>query len=57
MFCFMWKKLEKSVKEDIAGNYFIKPKRAAELLNQSRLEPSKAFNTWRGKFKHTYIHA
>ncbi|GLV37047.1 Kinesin family member 3C [Carabus blaptoides fortunei] len=40
--------LEKSVKDDIAGNYFIKPKRAAELLNQSRTETSKAFNTWRG---------
>lgn len=36
------------MKEDIAGNYFIKPKRAAQLLNQSKSETSKAFNTWRG---------
>lgn len=48
----MSKKLEKSVQEDIAGNYFLKPKRAAELLNQTtRMETGKVFNTWRGEFK------
>lgn len=46
------KKLEKSVQEDIAGNYFLKPKRAAELLNQTtRMETGKVFNTWRGELE------
>ncbi|XP_044742970.1 kinesin-like protein KIF17 [Chrysoperla carnea] len=41
------KKLEKSEKENIAGNYF-KPRRATQLLNNSNnADPAKAFNIWR----------
>ncbi|KAK9755004.1 Kinesin motor domain [Popillia japonica] len=44
---FLNKKLEKADIDDIIGNYF-KPKRAAQLLNQSsRYEAGMAFNTWR----------
>ncbi|KAF2880164.1 hypothetical protein ILUMI_26027, partial [Ignelater luminosus] len=44
---FLMKKLEKTEKEDIIGNYF-KPRRAAELLNQSSRLEATVFNTWRG---------
>ncbi|GJQ75335.1 hypothetical protein Trydic_g23518 [Trypoxylus dichotomus] len=40
-------KLEKVDIDDLIGNYF-KPKRAAQLLNQSaRYEAGMVFNTWR----------
>ncbi|XP_069692798.1 osmotic avoidance abnormal protein 3-like isoform X2 [Periplaneta americana] len=38
----IFKKLQRSEQEDIAGNYF-KPKRAAELLNRAKEDASRAF--------------
>ncbi|XP_033607244.1 osmotic avoidance abnormal protein 3 isoform X2 [Cryptotermes secundus] len=42
----IFKKLQKSEQEDIAGNYF-KPKRAVELLNRAKEDASRAFSTWK----------
>ncbi|XP_021926304.1 osmotic avoidance abnormal protein 3-like [Zootermopsis nevadensis] len=42
----IFKKLQRSEQEDIAGNYF-KPKRAVELLNRAKEDASKAFSTWK----------
>lgn len=45
----LFQKLEKTDIDDIIGNYF-KPKRAAQLLNQSsRFEAENVFKKWRGK--------